>query len=125
MVKLKAGDRVSCKLLNDSIVNGYSAYDEIKIFEIIAADSSGYFLYIPNYIYIKNIGLIDNFSIKKFNIPNKFIGEQCVYVSESLIYKVVSELNGLFCCKCHEFYDYSTANQLDGTLICWSCRTYR
>ena len=125
MAKLKAGDRVSCKLLPGAIVSGYSAYDEIKVFEIIAADNVGYFLYVPSYIYMQNSATIDNFSVSKLNISNRFLGEQCAYISESLVYRVISKLDGMFCNKCHEFYDYAAANQPDNTLICWNCRTYR
>lgn len=30
--------------------------------------------------------------------------------------------DGMFCCKCQSFYDYAEPNQVDGTLICYSCR---
>jgi hypothetical protein len=29
---------------------------------------------------------------------------------------------GMFCKKCNNFYDYAEPNQLDGSLICYSCR---
>jgi hypothetical protein len=32
------------------------------------------------------------------------------------------EMDGCFCKKCHNFYEYAEPNQYDGTLICWACR---
>ena len=31
--------------------------------------------------------------------------------------------DGLFCHKCHNWYQYAEPNQPDGTLLCYSCRT--
>lgn len=30
--------------------------------------------------------------------------------------------DGMFCCKCGQFYDFAEANQEDGSMICYSCR---
>jgi hypothetical protein len=35
-----------------------------------------------------------------------------------------NEPDGCTCKKCKEFYQYAEPNQEDGTLICYSCRTY-
>lgn len=32
-------------------------------------------------------------------------------------------LDGMFCRKCKTFYKYAEANQTDGTLLCYSCRS--
>jgi formylmethanofuran dehydrogenase subunit E len=32
------------------------------------------------------------------------------------------KLDGMFCCKCQQFYDFAEANQEDGSMICYSCR---
>ncbi len=32
-------------------------------------------------------------------------------------------MDGCFCKKCKEFFQYARPNQKDGTLICYSCRT--
>lgn len=39
--------------------------------------------------------------------------------------KTISQIDGLNCKKCNEYYQYSTSNQPDGTLICYSCRQRR
>jgi len=31
-------------------------------------------------------------------------------------------MDGMFCCKCGQFYDFAEANQEDGSMICYSCR---
>jgi transcription initiation factor IIE alpha subunit len=35
---------------------------------------------------------------------------------------VTAHPNGLACTKCHNYYEFSEPNQLDGSLICYSCR---
>jgi hypothetical protein len=32
------------------------------------------------------------------------------------------KLDGMFCCKCGQFYDFAEANQEDGSMICYACR---
>lgn len=32
------------------------------------------------------------------------------------------DVDGCFCKKCNEFYMFAEPNQIDGSLICWSCR---
>jgi hypothetical protein len=31
-------------------------------------------------------------------------------------------IDGMFCCKCQQFYEFAEANQEDGSMICYSCR---
>ncbi|SRR5579871_1559093 len=31
-------------------------------------------------------------------------------------------MDGMFCCKCGQFYDFAEANQEDGSMVCYSCR---
>lgn len=40
-----------------------------------------------------------------------------------LIKKRRKGLDGLFCRKCQNFYEFAEPNQKDGSLICYSCRT--
>lgn len=30
--------------------------------------------------------------------------------------------DGMFCCQCRTFYQFAEPNQIDGSLICYSCR---
>jgi hypothetical protein len=39
------------------------------------------------------------------------------------IEQIAQKSSGLFCTRCGEFYEYAVANQKDGTLKCWSCRS--
>jgi hypothetical protein len=36
----------------------------------------------------------------------------------------VDILDGCICKSCGEFYQFAEPNQIDGTLVCWSCRNY-
>jgi hypothetical protein len=125
VVKLKPGDKITCRVKDSLIVSGYAEFDEERTFEIIAADEYGYFVYVPEYVYIKNVTRITQYNIKALDINKKFIECFCIYVHESSISKVHSILDGMTCCKCNEFYNQAEANQEDGSMICWNCRNYR
>jgi hypothetical protein len=123
MVKLKIGDRVDCCLKSNTIVNPYlSDHDEIKTFEIIAKDKSGYYLFVPSYIFIKNSIKADKYLCKKIGASLKYIDDEVVYIGEGLIYKINYVMDGCLCSRCGEFYYMASPNQLDGTLVCWGCR---
>jgi hypothetical protein len=136
MDKFKSGDRIECCVKHNNIINPYdSDYEEIITFEIIGTSSeyshysdysevSGYFLFVPCYRIIKDSVTVTSLLAKQKGINKKFIGEQVVFIQENLISKVSSLLDGLFCCRCHDFYDMASPNQSDGTLLCWSCRKY-
>jgi hypothetical protein len=123
MAKLKPGDRVDCRVKLNAIVSPYNPdYDEVVTFEVVAKDKPGYYLYVPCYILLKGSVLADKHLVKRLKINPRFLGERVMYIQESMILKVSSVLDGLFCAKCHEFFMMSEPNQEDGTLICWSCR---
>jgi len=123
MVKLKPGDRVSCRLKEGMIVNPYrSDFDDIKTFDIIASDSAGYYLFVPPYTYIKGSEEVDSFLLKKVKFDKKYLGDEVVYISESLVYKIVSQMDGCQCSRCKEFSYKAAPNQKDGTFLCWRCR---
>jgi hypothetical protein len=123
-MKLKAGDRVSCKLKQSVIVSPYDSYDDIRIFEIIGVDFNmeGYYLFVPSYIFLKNSAKIDNYNFKKLNINSKYIDEEYVFITEKLVCEVSFILKGASCKKCQIYSEYAEPNQDDGTLICYSCR---
>jgi hypothetical protein len=125
MVRLKPGDRVNCRMKESRIVNPYdSEFDDEKTFEIVAIDDSGYYLFVPVYYNVKESYKIDYYDAKEMGSDARFIGEECVYILENLVFKILSVLDGKACSKCKEFYEYAASNQTDGTLVCWSCRTY-
>lgn len=124
MVKLKPGDRVSCRLKEGMIVNPYrSDFDDIKTFDIIASDSVGYYLFIPPYTYIKGSEKVDSFLLKKEKFSKKYLGDEVVYINESLIYKIISQMDGSVCSHCREFSYKAAPNQEDGTFLCYLCKT--
>jgi hypothetical protein len=124
MAKLKPGDRVDCRVKQAAIVSPYKDYDEIKTFEIIAADKYGYYLYVPVYLSLKGAVKADKSQCKHLGIDKRFLDENMVYIQENMICKISAVLDGMRCVKCREFYALAEANQDDGTLICWSCRNY-
>ena len=125
MARLKAGDRVSCKLRESNVVGPYEAYDDIRTFEVIGIDSSdniGYYLFVPQYVFIKNSKKLDTYSHKSLHINSKFIGEDYILISEKMIYEVSFILNGMSCSNCHLYFEYAESNQENGGLLCYSCR---
>jgi hypothetical protein len=133
MAKLKSGDRVECCVKHNNIVSPYGDYEEVITFEIIGvveehshysdySECSGYFLFVPCYRIIKDSVTVSFLLTKQKGINKKFIDEQTIYIQENLISKISSVLDGLFCAHCNEFYDMASPNQIDGTLLCWSCR---
>lgn len=125
MARLKSGDRVNCRLKASLIISPYKDdYDDERVFEIIASDEEGYYLYVPPYFTVKNSDKVDYHFARKLGIDSKFIGEEIIHISDSLVSRVNSTLDGCFCIKCKDFCEMAAPNQPDGTLICWHCRTY-
>jgi len=123
-MKLKPGDRVDCCVKQSEIVSAYKDYDEILTFEIVSIDKYGYYLYIPPYINIKGTKKADKYQCKILEIDRRFLDCDILFIQNSMIYHVHSIMDGLSCLKCHEFYAMASANQEDGTFLCWSCRSY-
>ena len=122
MTSLKPGDKISCRIHDNSIVSPDKETDEIKVFEIVAAGEYGYYVFVPQYLYIKDSKLIDERWIRKLGINPRFLGEQMSHVMDNLVHQIVQVLDGMFCCVCHEFISMGAPNQPDKTLICWNCR---
>lgn len=121
MARLKAGDRVSCRLKENCVVSQYADFEDIKTFEIIAKDDSGYFVYVPAYIHVRGTIKIDNYNSKRLEILPKFIGEEALYISDNQVNKVEYILDGLNCEKCQEYYEYASYDA-DLKFVCFSCR---
>lgn len=125
MAKLKAGDTIECKIKDNLVVNCYEYdYDRTAIFKIIAKDGAGYCLYIPHYFFIKNCYILDSEHIKDWGIDKKFINEKCLYIKEGYVFRVDKVVDGMSCRQCGEFFHMAESNQPNGSLICWTCRTY-
>ena len=122
-VSLKRGDKVEVHLKENEIVNRYRIFDESRVFEIVATDSEGYCLYVPHYLFVKETLVVDYSRACRLDIDPKFMGENIVYVLEDFVISVKSILDGMSCKKCQDFFAYAEANQEDGSLICFSCRS--
>lgn len=125
MTKLKPGDRINCRIKKDVIVSPYAGdYDDTRTFEIIGKDPYGYYLFVPYHISLKDSASIDQDACDFLQIDDRFIGEQIIYIQESMICKVSSQIDGCACKKCKEFFHMAEPNQKDGSMLCWQCRTY-
>jgi hypothetical protein len=124
MLSLKAGDRVSCRIHQNIIVAKDSKYDNIQTFEVIAADDCGIFLFVPQYIYLQGSSRIDLARCQKLGVRPQFHDEMSIYILDNMVASVRQQMDGMLCKKCLQFFDYATANQDDGSLICFSCRKY-
>lgn len=123
MTRLKPGDRVDLTLKSNATVSPFSGdFDEIKTFEIVSLDAHGYYLYIPSYLTVKSAIRMDARECRTLKIDPRYTGENILYISDGMIYKVNSIMDGMTCINCQEFCQFASSNQEDGTFICWQCR---
>lgn len=123
MAYLKRGARVSCRISAYNIVSGDEEnFDDLRTFEIISRDNNGYYLFIPQYILIKNSIKIATYDLRELDILPRFLGEEMIYIVDGQIFKIESSMSGMICSNCLDFYEYAIPNQTDDTLICFACR---
>lgn len=123
-MKLKPGDKVSCKIKNNNIVGCYeSDYEETINLEIVGVEEGGYYLHIPIYRLIINCFVLTPDLAKKHSINKKYMGEKIKYISPYNISNIIEVLDGTCCTKCAEFIRFAEPNNQDGSFICWSCKT--
>jgi hypothetical protein len=122
MVHLKPGDKISCHIKDNIIVASHKEYDEARTFEIVAVGDYGYYLFVPEYLCILNTINIDAHRCKHMDINPRFLGEQMIHITESMVHQVVRLMDGACCCICQEFCSMAAANQENGLFVCWSCR---
>lgn len=124
MELLNPGDKVEVRVKNAIIVSPYKGYDEKKIFEIVAVDEQGCYLFIPVYELIKGSIVADSSRCRKLGIELRFLDEQICYIQDNRICRIVSTLDGIACANCKEFHPMAEPNREGGeTFICYSCRT--
>jgi hypothetical protein len=122
MLKLKAGDKVECRIKAGTIRNAYDEYDDVKTFEIVAVDNEGYYLFVPHYIFLNEGSVASEARCRSLGIDRAFVGESITYVLSAYICKVVSELDGMKCSRCRDFFGMAAPNQKDGTFLCRACK---
>ena len=120
------GDQVICRVKDNDIVNIYeTAYEAEYIFDIVSEYDQGWLVYVPLGMVLKSAMTVNIENFQKFGVHKKFIDSEVIYISEYKIAKLYSKLDGMFCEKCGEFYFMASANQDNGTLVCWICRHYK
>jgi len=125
VASLKPGDTIVCHLKEGRIVSSYAAFDDSQDFQIIATDPSGYYLYIPDHIFVAGTIKIDSYTARSLGIRPQFIDCNMFYIEGTRIVSVRSQLDGCLCARCNEFFPMAEPNQEDGTMLCFLCRTYR
>ena len=127
-MKIYPGDIVYCRVKGNTIVPLSHKWDGEIPFEIIGISPDNFcILFIPKYYNIRHSWKIDQSHMTDCNIANKFKGKKAVAIPISKVYKIIRNTpikqDGIICIKCKKFYYMAEANQEDGTLICYSCRT--
>src|ERR1035437_131030 len=123
MTKLKPGDRVSCRISLGNIISPYAGdYDQVITFEIVAKDITGCYVFVPSYIYLNGSVKADAYFCNLSKIDRKYIGDNIMYIEESMIYKISFIVDGCICVKCKDFSYQAEPNQEDGSFTCFCCR---
>jgi hypothetical protein len=124
MVRLRAGDRVRVRVNAGTIVSPYSDFDEVRVFEVVAVDDDGCYLYVPHYLFLKGAYYIDPSRAHKLKIEPRFHQELMTYVAENMVAGVESQMDGERCSRCQEFCPMAKLAQPEYIFLCWSCRIY-
>lgn len=124
MDKLNPGDCIVCGIRGGHIASPLSSFDEEKDFEIIAKDYKGYFLYVPEYYNMADTIQVSAAHLKSLEINKKFLNCPMFYILDEDVLRVRRILDGKACSDCKQFYPFAQANQEDGKMICWPCRSY-
>jgi hypothetical protein len=124
MASYTAGDKVFCRIKDGSIIsNDTEEFDEIKTFEVIASDTCGYYLFVPQYVYLQGTNSFSLHRCRKLGIDDRYTNEQIIYISENAIYNTIRK-DGMSCSICNNFVSMAEPNRDDQeTFVCWSCRT--
>ena len=123
MPELQVGDTISCRIKSAMIVSPYRAYDDVKSFVIVAVDEHGYYLFVPHYYLLKDSFVADRYKIKLLGIEQRYLDEDIVYIQENMVASIEAQMSGINCRICREHFPYASANQEDGTMVCFSCRS--
>jgi len=129
MITLHLGDTIYCKIRGNTVVPvSYDKCDAKIPFELIGISPEGfYILLVPKYYSIKHSWKIERSHAEDCDIDIEFLGKKALAIPKEKIAKVDVRTpinqDGTICVKCGRFYYMAEANQDDGTLICYTCRT--
>lgn len=127
------GDFVLCRTSDDDkIVFDVDFNDQrygnliVKALEVIGVlDDKYYIVLTPDQL---GDFVIDENFIRKYKVDKKFLRKAAAFVREPAVggRKYIDPYSNTLACNiCKEYVPYAIANQDDGTLICWVCRTTR
>jgi len=121
-------DIVYCRVRGNTIVPLSKKWDGEIPFKVIGVSPDGfYILHVPKYYNIRHSWKIEPSHMDDCNIGIQYQGKKAVAVPIEKVCKIIRktpvEQDGMICSGCKKFYYMAEANQSDGTLICYSCRT--
>lgn len=125
---LSYGDIVTCKIKGNTIVQVLSLKWDVELsFEVIGYSFADdfYILQVPKYYNIRNSWLIERDHLDELLVKKKLLGKKAVAIQQDKIIRYQrkdSIQDGMACDKCKKFYHMAEPNQVNGTLLCWSCR---
>lgn len=126
MAHCAPGDRVVCRIKDNTIVNVYEEnWETESIFDVVSLYEEGYIVYLPEPNILKDSIYIGLHNHKKFNADKRFIDINAYYITDYKIIRIHKRIDGMRCAICDEFYHMATSNQENGSMVCWVCRKYR
>ena len=123
MTSTKAGDIIICCIKDNIIVSSYADYDHKLNLEILSWDSEGYYVYVPDHVYLSQTKKVSYRDISTLNINSKFLDCYMAYVKATYIKDFHKRIDGATCLSCHQFFAFA-ASEPDKAFLCWSCRSY-
>lgn len=127
------GDFILCRISNDGKIVFDVDFDDnryqqflVQPLEVVGLFKNYYIVAAPGCTHAAHI--IDEEFLQEHNIEAKFLHETVTFVREIAVggrRYFDPYLNPLSCKICKEYFPYAQANQTDGSLICWVCRTTR
>lgn len=123
------GDIVYCRVRGNTLVSLDKKWDAEIPFEVIGKSPDGfYILSVPKYYNIRHSWKLEQSHMDDCNIKPHYKGKKVVAAPIGRICKIIRntpvEQDGMICAGCNKFYYMAEANQSDGTLMCYSCRTH-
>lgn len=122
------GDIVYCRVKGNTIVGPSKKWDGEIPFEVIGISPDGfYILHVPKYYNLRHSWKIERSHMNDCNIDDEYEGKKAAAIPLSKVSKVTRktpvEQDGMICSICKKFHYMAEANQPNGTLICYSCRS--
>src|ERR1019366_6696686 len=106
------GDQVMCLICDKVIVNATATnYDTKFVFDVITTYAEGIILYVPIDLDLIDCMELTAYNCDRFNIDRKFLGSLSYYISEYKVLRLYSQIDGMCCARCKDFFPMSGPNQ--------------